>query len=169
MEFFEKPFKKFTLNCNQVSFTICLLLISFCILPNCFKLITCTVSLRSPSSKFEILTVIPKDKANQLSNDLRDALANYLSVQSDSKHDQPLIVFTPLPVGNDSQRLFESVCDAFEIHNPSMILSFLEPKKTFYLRIIARKVNIPILTLTSEYQESGYVPKSMSSVSGHYF
>jgi hypothetical protein len=169
MEFFEKIFKKFTFNCNQVSIIIYLLLVSFCILPNCFKLINCKVSLRSASSKFEILTVIPKDKANQLSNDLQDALNNYLRVQSDSKHDQPLIAFTPLPVGNDSQRLFESVCDAFEIHNPSMILSFLEPKKTFYLRIIARKVNIPILTLTSEYQEAGYVPQSMSPVSDQYF
>lgn len=169
----EKISQKFNFNYNRLSIlsiskiiTISLF-ISF-LFHKCLKVVNCSQDLRlfrSLSPQFQILAVVPNDKAVQLSQNLRKALTTYQSVKSDTKHNAKSITLSTVPVANDTQLLFESICDAFEVYNPSMILSFLDSKKTFYLRIMARKVNIPILTLSSEYQESVYFPKLKSSVS----
>uniref|UniRef100_T1KUV2 Uncharacterized protein n=1 Tax=Tetranychus urticae TaxID=32264 RepID=T1KUV2_TETUR len=68
--------------------------------------------------------------------------------------DDTSLILSPIPAGNDTQRLLESMCQSFEIHNPSLILTLLEPRRTYYLKMIAKKVDVPILSLSSEYRES---------------
>ena len=75
------------------------------------------------------------------------------------------LILSPIPLGNDTEQLLGSLCDAFEMHNPSLILSFLEPKKSYYLKLITKKIDIPILTLSSEYKETFHLEPAKRPVS----
>lgn len=79
--------------------------------------------------------------------------------------DDTSLILSPIPAGNDTQRLLESMCQSFEIHNPSLILTLLEPRRTYYLKMIAKKVDVPILSLSSEYRESFQLFQSRRPVS----
>ncbi|XP_053206425.1 uncharacterized protein LOC128390693 isoform X2 [Panonychus citri] len=131
--------------------------------------------------RFHILAVIPNEKAVLLSRELRSAVARWQTLQRErsTQHnsgssggpsfpgfsvsgigttnlsaDDTSLIISPIPAGNDTERLLESMCQSFEMHNPSLILTLLEPRRTYYLKMIAKKVDVPILSLSSEYRES---------------
>lgn len=114
--------------------------------------------------KFKIVAVIPNEKARPLSRELSQAVSRWQKMikkqsffNSESSHliiDDTSITLNPISVGNDTQRLLDATCDALEINNPSLILSLLESRRNYYLKMVANKVDVPILSLTSDYRES---------------
>ena len=77
---------------------------------------------------------------------------------------QPEMQLSLVPLGNSSQRLINSLCDSIEIQRPTMILSLVEPTRNYYLEMLARISDIPMLTLTSEYQETASLQKLLIEV-----
>lgn len=56
-----------------------------------------------------------------------------------------------LSLNDDTERILPSFCDALEIHNPSLLVSFLDPKATYYAKVIAEQSSLPFITVTGEY------------------
>jgi hypothetical protein len=117
---------------------------------------------------FQILAILPQEQAPQISRELRRALAEWEvskhsslssnlvrsvnSVSGMSVSDIALIV-SPMPVSNDTHRILSSLCDALEIHNPSIVLSLLDRPRNFYAAMIAESASLPFISLTQEYRQ----------------
>lgn len=82
---------------------------------------------------------------------------------------QPEMQLSLLPLGNSSQRLINSLCDALEIQRPSLILSLVDVTRNYYLEMLARISDIPMLTLTGEYQETASFQKLLIEVRVYFF
>lgn len=76
----------------------------------------------------------------------------------------PEIQLSLLPLGNSSSRLISSLCDSVEIQRPTLILSLVDPTKNYYLEMLARISDVPMLTLTSEYEETASLQKLLMEV-----
>lgn len=86
------------------------------------------------------------------------------STQFVEYNQQPEMQLSLLPLGNSSQRLINSLCDSIEIQRPTMILSLVEPTRNYYLEMLARISDIPMLTLTGEYEETASLQKLLIEV-----
>ncbi|RWS26473.1 hypothetical protein B4U80_03289 [Leptotrombidium deliense] len=145
------------------------------------------------SSLFRILAVIPNDKAPQISRELRQAVnqwqfVNHHEISVEKRHsrvnipiqahqpgyEENSLILTPIPIGNDTERLVDAMCELIEVHKPSLIFSMLDATKTYYLQMITKNGDVPLLTLSSEYKETSLfdsknqVSFSYSSVFNHY-
>ena len=61
------------------------------------------------------------------------------------------LLLSSVPVSNNSQRTIAMLCDQIEIHNPSLILSLLDRKRSFYAKMIAQSASVPFVSLTRDY------------------
>lgn len=86
------------------------------------------------------------------------------SSQFASFSQQPEIQLSLLPLGNSSSRLISSLCDSVEIQRPTLILSLVDPARNYYLEMLARISDVPMLTLTSEYEETASLQKLLMEV-----
>lgn len=112
---------------------------------------------------FQILAVLPSEQAPQISRELRRALAEWEvskhssltsnSVGSANSASDISLVVSPIPVTNDSQRIVSSICDALEVHNPSLLLSLVDQSRNFYAAMIAESVSLPMLSFTQQYRQ----------------
>lgn len=117
---------------------------------------------------FQILACLPEREAPQVSLELRRVISewetsadiiyssfNLIGPKGDKLRpsDIPLFV-SPVPVGNDTSEVIPALCDALEIHNPSIVLSFLDKKKSFFARTVSACGWVPILSFTREYKEN---------------
>lgn len=116
---------------------------------------------------FKILMAIPIEKATIFSRELQDAFAwwegihrnigrpNWNSVYAPTGDElnPGSLQFSQIHVGNDTLRLFHSICDAVEKDTPSIILSLIDSRKTDYMRMIAESADVPILTLSHDYMK----------------
>ena len=112
---------------------------------------------------FQIVAVLPAEQAPQISRELRRALAewevskhssltsNLVGSAANSVSDISLFV-SPMPITNDSQRIVSSICDALEVHNPSLLLSLVDQSRNFYASMIADSVSLPMLSFTQQYR-----------------
>lgn len=119
-------------------------------------------------SSFQLLAVLPQEQAPQISRELRRALSELEATSRSSSSfsgrnvafgrfdgvstatNIPLFV-SPVPVSNDSERILAALCDALEIHNPSVALSLLDPHRNFYVEILANYVGLPLISLSQNY------------------
>ncbi|XP_054162601.1 glutamate receptor ionotropic, NMDA 3A-like [Oppia nitens] len=113
---------------------------------------------------FQILAILPEEEAPQISRELRRALAEWEvtkhSALLTTSNNMPAIsvsdismFVSPIAVTNDSQRIMSSLCEALEVHNPSVILSLVSEPRSFYADIIAETTSLPFLSLTQQYRQ----------------
>lgn len=116
---------------------------------------------------FKIIMAVPIEKATVFSRELQDAIAWWEGIHRNIGRPNWNNVYTPtgdelnpgslqfsqIHVGNDTLRLFHSICDAIEKDTPSIILSFIDAKKTDYMRMIAESADVPLLTLSHDYMK----------------
>jgi len=116
---------------------------------------------------FKILIAVPIEKATIFSRDLQEAIGwwegihrnigrpNWNNVYAPSGEEihPGSLQFSQIHVGNDTLRLFHSICDAVEKDSPSIILSLIDAKKTDYMRMIAESADVPLVTLSHDYMK----------------
>ena len=116
---------------------------------------------------FKILIAVPIEKATIFSRDLADAVGwwegihrsigrpnwNNVYAPTGDELTPGSLQFAQIHVGNDTMRLFHSICDAVEKDTPSIILSLIDAKKTDYMRMIAESADIPLVTLSHDYMK----------------
>ena len=116
---------------------------------------------------FKILIAVPIEKATIFSRDLQEAIGwwegihrnigrpnwNNVYAPTGEELNPGSLQFSQIHVGNDTLRLFHSICDAVEKDTPSIILSLIDAKKTDYMRMIAESADVPLLTLSHDYMK----------------
>lgn len=116
---------------------------------------------------FKILIAVPIEKATIFSRDLQEAIGwwegihrnigrpnwNNVYAPSGEEINPGSLQFSQIHVGNDTLRLFHSICDAVEKDSPSIILSLIDAKKTDYMRMIAESADVPLVTLSHDYMK----------------
>lgn len=116
---------------------------------------------------FKILIAVPIEKATIFSRDLQEAIGwwegihrsigrpnwNNVYAPTGDELNPGSLQFSQIHVGNDTMRLFHSICDAVEKDTPSIILSLIDAKKTDYMRMIAESADIPLVTLSHDYMK----------------
>lgn len=108
---------------------------------------------------------INRKRLRPISNNYQTpSLQQQPSLQFSEFSQQPEIQLSLLPLGNSSIRLINSLCDSIEIQRPSLILSLVDSTRNYYLEMLARIGDIPMLTLTSEYQETATLQKLLMEV-----
>lgn len=141
--------------------------------------------------QFRILAAIPNEYAPQMSRELRQGISRWHTINKpDGKNDRlnPSISgsgFNPsltrsknagkdvlhpeaslhlslLPLGNDTLHLLTHMCESMENNNPSLVLSFLDPTKTYYMSMMAENAAVPLITLSSMYREEPELGKTMT-------
>nr|XP_046909690.1 uncharacterized protein LOC124491120 [Dermatophagoides farinae] len=70
------------------------------------------------------------------------------------------------PIQNDTERILTSTCEWIKIHKPALILSLLDPYRSFYVAMIAQQSLIPFISMTQNYQNeiNPITPSSSSSL-----
>lgn len=132
------------------------------------------------SSPFKLLAVLPADKATKMSRELDEAISLWqlfvrrlknsrLDAASNNFGREPFgperelhwqdiaLNITHLPLTNDTLQVLGAVCGALEDQSPTLLVSFLEPVKTYYMSIIAQTTDTPLLSMTGAYEEQPYV------------
>ena len=116
---------------------------------------------------FKILIAVPIEKATIFSRDLAEAIGwwegihrsigrpnwNNVYAPTGDELNPGSLQFSQIHVGNDTMRLFHSICDAVEKDTPSIVLSLIDAKKTDYMRMIAESADIPLVTLSHDYMK----------------
>jgi hypothetical protein len=96
--------------------------------------------------------------SDELSDDQPELL------QFTSASDIPLFA-SPLPLSRAVFTAFPSICDALELHSPTLLLTTLDPARQLYATLAARKVHIPMLSYTGEYRQANATPQVMCTAS----
>lgn len=118
----------------------------------------------------------PSTRSNQAqalgqpSGSLNDIFAYKVSdMESTSSWSFPDFSFSlsQIPWGNETMLLLGPVCSALEAENPTLLLSFLEPVKTYYMSTIADTTDTPLISITGEYEKQPFHPLSGRQVRTH--
>lgn len=57
------------------------------------------------------------------------------------------------PANNDTERLLATVCEWIQIHQPDVVLSLLDPPRSFYAAMVARSAQVPFVSMSQRYQD----------------
>ncbi|KAH7638591.1 hypothetical protein HUG17_2624 [Dermatophagoides farinae] len=126
-----------------------------------------TRALRDGQSKWEISTH-RSDYWNEFINKTgMSSMNNNNNVQLSPLRasDIQLTVYSE-PIQNDTERILTSTCEWIKIHKPALILSLLDPYRSFYVAMIAQQSLIPFISMTQNYQNeiNPITPSSSSSL-----
>lgn len=98
-----------------------------------------------PVSSFPVLAAVPASEKDTLFHEL-----DHLITSSTTTMRRKASI-TAILVMNGSADVLNTLCDALQKHRPALLLSFLNQRDNFYMRIVAASASIPLLTASSEY------------------
>lgn len=107
---------------------------------------------------FTILALLPEEEAPSITRALRDAQAKW--EESRQQQPQPRNITTSIPplavysepANNDTERILSSICEWINIHQPVLMLSLLDTRRSFYASLVAQSAQIPFVSITQRYQ-----------------
>lgn len=110
---------------------------------------------------FKVVACLPEASIGYTSQQLQNALSSWqknngkitLSWGQIVEAQNVALSISSVSIGNDTSAALPLLCDAIEIHNPSLILSFLDPQPSFLVRTAAKTSSIPLLTWSRSYRQ----------------
>lgn len=150
-----------TLNTNTTGLAriITYLLLSMAILTN-VKIGT-VVQTASTDDHFKVVACLPEDSIGYTSQHLQNALSSWqenggritLSSGEIVEARNVALSISSVSIGNDTSSVLPLLCDAIEIHNPSLILSLLHEQTSFLVKTAAMTSSVPLLTWSRGYRQ----------------
>ena len=146
-----------TTNGLAVSFNLLLILLPMAILTG----ERTPVQAASSDDHFKVVACLPDASIGYTSQQLQNALSYWqensgkitLSSGEIVEARNVALSISSVSIGNDTSSVLPLLCDAIEIHNPSLILSFLDPQTSFLVKTAAKTAAIPLLTWSGGYHQ----------------
>ncbi|XP_067136864.1 glutamate receptor ionotropic, NMDA 3A-like isoform X2 [Centruroides vittatus] len=105
-----------------------------------------------------LLAIVPPELTHQVSRALRKSL---IDIDRMPGRDVALLASVST-LGNNTRDVITTLCDSLKPHNPSLLLTFLDPSLTFYVSLITGYARLPHLGFRSGYLDSA--SKEMNSM-----
>ena len=138
-----------------------------------FKVVACLSESSSFSSSSSSLSSSTSYTAQQIQNALSSWQSKNEKIQLSSgevvEGRNVAMSISTVSVGNDTSSVLPLLCDAIEIYNPSLILSFLDPSSLFLVQTAASTSAVPLLTWSRGYRQPSFHHDQVSSCLSSFF
>lgn len=120
-----------------------------------------TVQAAVTDNHFKVVACLPEDSIGYTSQHLQNALSTWqrdsgritLSSGEIVEARNVALSISSVSIGNDTSSVLPLLCDAIEIHNPSLILSLLHEQTSFLVTTAAMTSSVPLLTWSRGYRQ----------------
>lgn len=119
------------------------------------------VQAAAADDHFKVVACLPEDSIRYTSQHLQNALSSWQSNSGRITLSSGEIVearnvalsISSVSIGNDTSSVLPLLCDAIEIHNPSLVLSLLHEQTSFLVKTAAMTSSVPLLTWSGGYRQ----------------